>query len=97
MDYAEKLALASHPVVMIPFRRFRAAFRQQVSEADFRYGESRIVQLACIYGAVRIVHSLIHLSYNRLLHRMFAFAASNVVWIARWIMLFGAMRQGSAT
>ncbi|MGV3591898.1 MAG: MAPEG family protein [Gammaproteobacteria bacterium] len=123
-------------LLMIPYRRFRAAFRQQVSEADFRYGESRrvppdvgipnrnmmnllempvlfyvvcfayqssgaalagFVQLAWIYVAARIVHSLIHLSYNRVLHRMFAFAVSNVVLILMWSRLFGALLQGTAT
>lgn len=35
--------------------------------------------LAWLYVALRVVHSLIHLSYNNVIHRMLVFAASNFV------------------
>jgi hypothetical protein len=47
----------------------------------------RFVTLAWIYVALRIVHSLIHLSYNKVMHRLIAFAASNVVVIVMWGLL----------
>lgn len=41
--------------------------------------------LAWTYVALRIVHSLIHLTYNNVLHRLAAFAISNFVLLALWI------------
>lgn len=37
---------------------------------------------------MRIAHSTIHLSYNRVRHRLVAFAASNAVLIMLWTSLF---------
>jgi hypothetical protein len=114
----------------IPYRRFRAAFKKEVTELDFRHGESgrvppdvgipnrnfmnlleapvlfyvvclvfqvsglalaAFVPLAWTYVALRILHSLIHLTYNRVRHRMLAFAASNVVLVIMWSMLLRAL------
>jgi hypothetical protein len=44
--------------------------------------------LAWSYVALRFVHSVIHLSYNRVLHRLAVFAASNAVLGALWILFF---------
>lgn len=44
--------------------------------------------LAWIYVALRVIHSVIHLTYNNVLHRLAAFSASNVVLIAYWGRLF---------
>jgi hypothetical protein len=44
--------------------------------------------LAWIYVALRAVHSLIHLTYNKVGHRLLAFAASNFVLIALWVVFF---------
>lgn len=44
--------------------------------------------LAWAYVGLRIVHSLIHLTYNNVMHRLTAFAASNFVLLALWIALF---------
>ena len=41
--------------------------------------------LAWMYVALRAVHSLIHLSYNNVIHRLAAFALSNFVLIALWV------------
>lgn len=117
-------------LLLIPFRRFRAAFQGKVSELDFRYGESKRVPgevslsnrnfmnllevpvlfyivclvfyvsgaaiasfmtLAWSYVALRVVHSLIHLSYNKVMHRLIAFAASNIVVIVMWTLLLRAL------
>nr|WP_269106758.1 MAPEG family protein [Massilia sp. TS11] len=45
-----------------------------------------LVQLAWAYVGLRAAHSLIHLSYNNVLHRLAAFAASNVVLVLLWVM-----------
>ena len=41
--------------------------------------------LAWTYVALRALHSFIHLAYNRVLHRLAAYAASTVVLLALWI------------
>jgi hypothetical protein len=43
--------------------------------------------LAWTYVGLRLAHSAIHLSYNRVRHRLIAFAASNVVLIMLWTNL----------
>jgi hypothetical protein len=117
-------------LLCIPFQRFRAGFRRQVTEKDFRYGESQrvppevslpnrnfmnllevpvlfyllcvlyyvtqstianFVALAWVYVALRVIHSLIHLTYNRVRHRLVAFALSNVVVVVMWTRLLAAL------
>ena len=46
--------------------------------------------LAWTYVGLRIVHSAIHLTYNRVRHRLVAFAASNVVLVMLWTNLLRA-------
>lgn len=43
--------------------------------------------LAWVYVALRVLHSLIYLSYNKVVHRLIAFAISNFVVIAMWLLL----------
>ena len=49
---------------------------------------------AWAYVALRIVHSLIHLTYNQVLHRLAAFTLSNgalvVLWVLAGVHLAGA-------
>jgi hypothetical protein len=111
-------------LLLIPFARFRAAGRGQVTARDFKYGESgnvpgevgipnrnlmnllelpvlfyvvclafyvtatvdaRAVYLAWGYVALRAAHSLVHLTYNNVFHRLVAYAASTVVLVSLWI------------
>lgn len=44
-----------------------------------------VVSLAWAYVGLRLVHSIIHLTYNRVGHRFLAFAASNIVLLVMWI------------
>lgn len=44
------------------------------------------VGLAWAYVALRVVHSLIHLTYNHVLHRLAAFASSFLVLIGLWVL-----------
>ena len=50
---------------------------------------SLALALAWLYLALRIIHSLIHLTYNNVIHRLIAFAASNAVlgglWVCTWL------------
>ena len=43
--------------------------------------------LAWAYVAIRIVHSIIHITYNHVMHRLLVFAASCAVLVAMWIKL----------
>jgi hypothetical protein len=43
------------------------------------------IYLTWAYVALRVLHSAIHLSYNKVLHRTLAFGASNAVLIALWV------------
>ena len=117
-------------LLVVPFRRFRAAYAGQVRASDFRYGESanvpgevsipnrnymnllespnlfyvacivfyvtdladdRAVTMAWVYVALRVVHSIVHLTYNKVMHRLVAFAGSIVVLVALWIHLLLAL------
>ena len=49
--------------------------------------------LAWAYVASRLVHSLIHLTYNNVFHRLAAFAAGNVVLLIIWIRLVLAVMR----
>lgn len=42
--------------------------------------------LAWTYVAVRAVHSLVHLTYNGVVHRLALFAVSNFVLMALWVV-----------
>ena len=45
------------------------------------------VALAWIYVAARVVHSAIHCTYNKVMHRLYAFLASLVVLWAMWALI----------
>ena len=47
--------------------------------------DARALYLAWAYVALRTLHSLIHLTYNKVFHRLIAYAASNVALIALWV------------
>src|SRR3982750_307114 len=47
--------------------------------------DAAAVVLAWTYVALRAAHSVIHLTYNNVFHRLTAFAASNAVLLALWI------------
>lgn len=113
-------------LLLIPFRRFQAAFAGEVTADDFRFGESGRVsdkvslpnrsymnlleapvlfyvlclamyvtehlsplslKLAWAYVGLRVMHSVVHLSYNNVIHRLSLFALSNLVLVALWLML----------
>lgn len=46
-----------------------------------------IVTLAWIYVTSRFVHSLIHISYNQVMHRFWIFAFSSLALLAIWVRL----------
>ena len=52
---------------------------------------ARDAALAWSYVMLRVVLSLVHLTYNKVLHRLSVFALSNVVLAGLWIALFLAL------
>jgi hypothetical protein len=50
-----------------------------------------VVTLAWVYVGLRLAHSLIHLTTNRVTQRLLAFAASNFVLVALWIRFLGTV------
>jgi hypothetical protein len=47
-----------------------------------------IVGLAWVYVALRAAHSIVHVTYNNVLHRFLAYVASNVVLGFLWALFF---------
>ena len=45
----------------------------------------KVVTMAWIYLALRLAHSLVHVTSNHILLRLFCFAASNFVLLTLWI------------
>lgn len=52
---------------------------------SLRLDDTSALAIAWAFVALRILHSYIHLTYNRVLHRMLAFMFSNLVLLALWI------------
>lgn len=50
--------------------------------------DSTTLALAWAYVALRAVHTLIHVTYNKVFHRLTAFALSNLVLMAFWLLFF---------
>lgn len=48
--------------------------------------------LAWAYVGLRVAHSAVHLSYNKVEHRLVLFALSNAVLIVLWVRLILALR-----
>lgn len=46
-----------------------------------------IIALAWLYVGLRMVHSLIHCTYNLVMHRFYAFSMSALVLLALWVRL----------
>jgi hypothetical protein len=54
-----------------------------------------LVWLAWLYVALRAGHSLVHLTYNKVAHRLSVYAASNVVLGIIWMRLLSALVRGA--
>jgi hypothetical protein len=50
--------------------------------------DSLLVQLAWVYVGLRLLHTLIYLIYNNVMHRLTAFASSVFVLVGIWAILF---------
>jgi hypothetical protein len=52
-----------------------------------RGGTWPLLVLAWIYVALRVVHSLVHCTYNKVMHRFAVFVASMVVLLVIWCLV----------
>jgi hypothetical protein len=50
---------------------------------------SSLAALAWIYVLLRISHTLIHITYNKVEHRLVPFILSNIVILVMWIQIVG--------
>jgi len=50
--------------------------------------DQTVLSLAWAYVGLRFVHSAIHMTYNKVLHRLVPFALSSVLLTAYWIVFF---------
>lgn len=55
--------------------------------------DQTFLYLAWLYVALRAAHSLVHLTYNKVFHRLGVYAASNVILLAIWIRLFATLAK----
>ena len=55
--------------------------------------DTAAVVLAWLYFALRVAHSLVHLTYNNVFHRLSVYAASSVVLFVLWIRFAVALLQ----
>jgi len=46
-----------------------------------------VLAVAWLYVGLRLVHSLVHVSYNAVMHRLACFAASNLALLVLWVVL----------
>ena len=54
-----------------------------------------LVPFAWLYVGLRVIHSAIHVTYNNVMHRFAAFAASNGVLIVIWALLWRALQSAA--
>lgn len=47
-----------------------------------------MVQLAWAFVAARVLHSIVHLSYNKVAHRGLLFGAGNVILVTLWVVIW---------
>jgi hypothetical protein len=52
-----------------------------------RLSDGIYLLIAWLYVCLRLAHSVIHLGYNRVMHRLYAFAASSLVLFLIWLRL----------
>ena len=113
-------------LLLVPFSRFKAVFKGELTKDDFKKGESErvpdyvilpnrnfmnllevpvlfylvcvifyvvqinsltVLVLAWVYVGLRILHSVCHLTYNSVAHRLSLYAVSNFVLVALLIFL----------
>jgi hypothetical protein len=55
-----------------------------------------MVFVAWLFVALRVIHSIIHLTTNNVMHRLYAFVASNTTLLVLWVLAAVALWSKSA-
>jgi hypothetical protein len=58
-----------------------------------QHADAWLLNLAWVFVALRVLHALIYLSYNKVTHRLTAFAIGNVVVVTMWCTLLWRLLQ----
>jgi hypothetical protein len=69
------------PHVSLPNRNY-----MNLLELPVLFYVAGVLMTAWAYVGLRVLHSLIHLTYNHVIQRMLVFAASNFVLVALWML-----------
>jgi hypothetical protein len=80
-DYVQKLSRNFANLLETPILFYLLVVLVITLEID----SALMVKLAWLYVFFRLVHSAIHISYNRVIHRFIAFLLSMLTLLAMWI------------
>jgi hypothetical protein len=58
-----------------------------------RLSDGVAVGLAWLFAALRVGHSLVHITYNRVTHRLFVFALSYFTLLALWLVFIKRLAE----
>ena len=58
-----------------------------------RQADSLAVWLAWLFVGLRVAHSLVHITYNRVTHRLLVFALSNFTLLALWLVFIQRLAE----
>ena len=99
---ANSLAMASHFEDVQVADNFRNLFEVPVlfyALAAIALGIGHVpewlVVCAWIYVALRVLHSFVHCTYNKVYHRLAVFAASFVLLVGMWVAYFASLASRS--
>ncbi len=82
-DYVQKLSRNFANLLETPILFYLLAVLIIALQID----SALMVKLAWLYVFFRLVHSVIHISYNHVLHRFTAFLLSMLTLLAMWVQL----------
>ena len=55
--------------------------------------DALFLNIAWIFVAMRVLHTLVHVTYNNVTHRLIFFTLSNFAVITMWVLFFGPIVQ----
>ena len=83
-DYVQKIGRNFVNLLEVPVLFYLVAVLVITLQID----NTLLLNLAWLYVALRLVHSIIHVSYNHVIHRFTVFLLSLITLLAMWIQLF---------
>ncbi|MDG2501774.1 MAG: MAPEG family protein [Porticoccaceae bacterium] len=83
-DYVQKIGRNFANLLEVPVLFYLVAVLVITLQID----NTLLLNLAWLYVALRLVHSIIHVSYNHVIHRFTVFLLSLITLLAMWIQLF---------